>query len=215
MLINVGIVEDHPVVTQGILHIFKNQKDINILYCWTNGADLFASLKNGSIPDVLLLDILLPLQNGDSITRILQREYPQIKILSMSVLESAVSANTMLRLGAKGYILKSATPEQWIDAVIKVYNDQEYIEPQLRENIEHLVVAEDRTKQASISTTLTPREKEVLQEIVNGLSKKEIAKKLGLSINTVKQYQYNLSLKLEVHSAPALVRHALMTGLAQ
>ena len=213
MKINVAILDDHPVVVHGITKIFEEDTIIDITHTWFNATEFYEDLNKGIEPDVLLLDVLLPDQNGDLVAQQLQKTHPHIKILAMSVLDSAISANTMLRLGALGYIMKHASAEEWKKAILSVNNNEIYIEPTLQDKMANL--GDGRTREASVKTTLSPREKEVLQLIASGKSKKDIAKELGISANTVKQYQFNLSLKLEVNSTAALVGHALRTGLAQ
>ncbi len=213
MSITAGVLDDHPVVVSGIQKMFEHDEDIQMKHSWFTANDFFSDLKNGIKPEVLLLDILLPDQNGDLVAQQLQKTNPEIKILAISVLDSAISANTMLRIGAAGYIMKHASFEEWKKAITAVYNDDQYIEPTLTQKIAAL--GKGRTREASVKTTLSPREKEVLQMIASGKSKKEIAEQLGISINTIKQYQFNISLKLEVNNTAALVRHALRTGLAE
>jgi len=213
MKIHAAVLDDHPVVVNGIIKMFEQEALIEIKHSWNNATDFFEDLHKGIEPDVLLLDVLLPDQNGDLVAQQLQKTHPHIKILAMSVLDSAISANTMLRLGALGYIMKHATFNEWKKAILDVNNNEIYIEPTLQEKMANL--GDGRTREASVKTTLSPREKEVLQLIASGKSKKDIAKELGISANTVKQYQFNLSLKLEVNSTAALVGHALRTGLAQ
>jgi two-component system response regulator NreC len=213
MKINTAILDDHLVVVNGIKKMFEDDDVITITHSWYNAASFFQELNEGLKLDVLLLDILLPDQNGDLVAQHLQKTHPEIKILAISVLDSAISANTMLRLGALGYIMKHASLEEWRKAILAVYNNEIYIEPTLKDKITNL--GDGRTREASVKTTLSPREKEVLQLIALGKSKKDIAKELGISTNTVKQYHFNLSLKLEVNSTAALVAHALRTGLAQ
>lgn len=213
MSIIAGILDDHPVVVEGLLRMFANDEDISIQHTWYTARAFYDDLEKGIRPQVLLLDILLPDTNGDIVAQQLQKSNPEIKILAISVLDSAISANTMLRIGCLGYIMKHARPEEWKKAIIAVASDKQYIEPTLENKIATLGAG--RTREASVKTTLSPREKEVLQMIASGKSKKEIAQELGISVNTVKQYQFNISLKLEVNSTAALVRHALRTGLAE
>lgn len=213
MKINTAVLDDHPVVVNGLIKMFEADDSVDITHTWSNAADFFQDIDRGVQPQVLLLDVLLPDQNGDLIAQQLQKTHPEIKILAISVLDSAISANTMLRLGASGYIMKHATAAEWKRAILCVHNNEIYIEPALEEKMANL--GDGRTREASVKTTLSPREKEVLQLIASGKSKKDIAKELGISTNTVKQYQFNLSLKLEVNSTAALVGHALRTGLAQ
>lgn len=213
MSIIAGILDDHPVVVEGLLRMFANDEDISIQHTWYTAQAFYDDLEKGIRPQVLLLDILLPDTNGDIVAQQLQKSNPEIKILAISVLDSAISANTMLRIGCLGYIMKHARIEEWKKAIMAVASDKQYIEPTLENKIATLGAG--RTREASVKTTLSPREKEVLQMIASGKSKKEIAHELGISVNTVKQYQFNISLKLEVNSTAALVRHALRTGLAE
>jgi len=213
MKINTAILDDHLVVVNGIKKMFEEDESIRITHSWGDAASFFTGLEASPDIDVLLLDILLPDQNGDLVAQQLQKTHPGIRILAISVLDSAISANTMLRLGATGYIMKHASLEEWRKAIHSVYTGEVYMEPTLRDKI--LNLGDGRTREASVKTTLSPREKEVLQLIALGKSKKDIARELGISTNTVKQYHFNISLKLEVNSTAALVAHALRTGLAQ
>ncbi len=138
MKINMAILDDHPVVVDGIKKMFEGDETITVIRSWLNATSFLQDLEQGLKIDVLLLDILLPDQNGDLVARHLQKTHPDITILAISVLDSAISANTMLRLGASGYIMKHASAAEWKRAVLSVYHKEIYIEPSLKDKITNL-----------------------------------------------------------------------------
>jgi DNA-binding NarL/FixJ family response regulator len=212
MSINIAIADDHPLVVSGLRNILPTYPHICLKGTYPNGMSLLAGLEMEQ-PDVLLLDIHLPDKTGDELVPLILKKYPDLKILTLTNFDSTIHVNTMFSHGVKGYILKSAENEDLIEAIEMVYRGEEFIAPSMREKMQH--VAYKIKKAFSSKSTLTPREKEILQLVVDGSTNPEIAAKLFLSAKTVDNYRTNLMMKLEVNNAAALVKKALRLGLAE
>jgi DNA-binding NarL/FixJ family response regulator len=211
MTIKVSIADDHPVVIDGLQRIFATQAHIHLLGCYPNGAALLDGLKEQQ-PDVLLLDIQMPGIPGDMLMPELKK-FGDMRIIVLTNFDSALYASNMLKRGAHGYVLKTATHDKLLSAIEKVHAGAIYIDDEMQEKIRKMNLQQKRAE-FSIST-LTPREKEILQLIVEGSSAPEIAEKLFLSLGTVKNYRSNIMLKLDADNTASLVRKALRYGLAE
>lgn len=212
MPINISIADDHTIMIDGLKKIFQYIPNITLNGCYNTGTSLMAGLEL-FVPDVLLLDIQMPDKTGDELMPIILRNYPDLKILVLTNFDSALYANNMFKRGAHGYILKTAETETLIQAIEAVYNGDEFIEEQMKQKMEKM--SAQTRKSVFSQTTLTLREKEVLQLIVDGLTNAEIAEKKALSPGTVKNYRTSVMLKLEVDNTATLVKKALKLGLAE
>jgi len=161
---------------------------------------------------VLLLDIQLPGKTGDELAPIILRKYPGIRILTLTNFDSTLHVSNMLRQGVHGYLLKNAEEDVLIRAIETVYRGESFLEESMKDRLHRLDIRITRT--VSTKSTLTPREKEILQLIVTGDTSQEIAEKLFLSLHTVENYRTSIMLKLDVKNVAALIRKALRTGLA-
>ncbi|MFA6059100.1 MAG: response regulator transcription factor [Taibaiella sp.] len=212
MNIQVSIADDHPMIIDGLQSILPFYPHIQLIGCYANGVALLSGLEI-QIPDVLLMDIQMPDITGDELTPIILKKYPALKILVLTNFDSALYANNMFKRGAHGYLLKTADRTTLIKAIETVYMGNEFLEEDMSAKIREMDI-QDRNSTFS-KTTLTPREKEVLQLIVDGLTAPEIAKKIFLSLGTVANYRTSIMLKLDVNNTASLVKRALKLGLAQ
>jgi len=212
MNIRIAIADDHPMVINGLQTMLSVTSDIQLISSYSNGEELLQGLE-GNVPDVLLLDIQLPGKTGEELAPIILKRYPDIKILTLTNFDSALYANSMLRHGVHGYLLKTTSQAILVEAIQKVYNGLQFIEPSIEDKIKKLDIRIQKT--ASTKSSLTTREKEILQQIVNGYTDPEIAEKLFLSIHTVKNYRLNILVKLDAKNSAALVKKALQLGLAE
>lgn len=185
---------------------------IALISTFSNGDDLLKGLQQ-EIPDVLLLDIQIPGKTGEELAPIILKKYPSIKILTLTNFDSILYATNMLARGVHGYILKTAEHEVLIQAIETVYGGGQFIEDTMQEKLQQAYSRIER--RASLKSTLTLREKEILQLIVNGCTSPEIAEQLFLSVNTVDTYRTNIMLKLDVNNTAGLVKKALKMGLAE
>jgi two-component system nitrate/nitrite response regulator NarL len=163
------------------------------------------------LPDVLLTDIDMPHLTGLAVTEALQKELPQIRVLMLS---SNLSAEFMLRCaqsGANGYILKQASPEEFVQAIETVNAGQPFFSPEVaRVALNQMVRGKE---QGPDSSDLSNREREVLTYIAEGLCNKEIACRLNIGTRTVETHRERLMRKLDIHSIAGLTRFAVAKGL--
>lgn len=210
--ISIAIADDHPMIIDGLQNILAKQQDMLLQAYYKNGTDLLAGLEQKQ-PDVLLLDIQMPNITGDELTPLILKKYPNIKILILTNFDSALYANNMFKRGAHGYILKTSENIRLIEAIHTVYAGEQFLEAHMREKIQSMA---QREKNAAFSkSTLTPRELEILQLLVNGFTAPQIAEQCFLSQRTVVNYRTSIMLKLEVNNTAMLVKKALLLGLAE
>lgn len=212
MSIKVAILDDHPLILQGLENVLSASGNISLAGVYQDGAALVAGLKSNS-PDVLLLDIQMPGKSGDEwMTEILE-QCPDLKIIAFTNIDSLLYVYNMFKLGAKGYVLKSAHPRYLLDSIRLVADDVTVVDHTLEEQYKAYV--QSIKKETYLSPKLTEREKEVLQLIVDGLSSRQIAGKLFISIRTIEFYRLNILLKLDAANTAILVKRAITLGLAR
>lgn len=201
MSISVLIVEDHPVVRSGIRMLLTEEGDIEVLGEASNGKEALAFLET-SRPDLILLDISMPEVNGLEVTQYVREHYPSLPILILTMHEDERYFFQLLRAGATGYIVKGAAPNDLVSAVRAVAAGQAYLYPSLA----RLLAKEP-------DTVLSARELEVLQLTAQGMTAREVGKKLAISSNTVERHRANIMSKLGVSNRAELIRYAIRRGL--
>jgi DNA-binding NarL/FixJ family response regulator len=212
-LIKIAITDDHPLVITGIEKVLAGFKHFELTGSYQNGEDLLNGLKNQQ-PDVLLLDIQMPGQNGDELARIIHKQYPAIRILALTGFDTPFYVRSMLQSGCKGYLLKNTGQQTLIEAIETVYRGEQYIEAGLKEALLGNML-KLRKQKSSATPALTDREKDVLKLIVAEYSSPEIAKELFLSLRTVENYRLHLLQKLQVKNTAGLVKAALELDLLE
>jgi DNA-binding NarL/FixJ family response regulator len=213
MSIKVAILDDHPLILQGLENILSTTEHISLSGAYYNGADLLASFRT-TIPDVLLLDIQMPGRSGDEwITDILQH-CPELKIIAYTNIDNLLYVFNMIKLGAKGYILKSAHPQYLMDCIRDVVaHNKTIIDNTLEERYKEYLHTIKR--ESYLHPKLTEREKEILQLITDGYTSKQIADTLFIGIRTVEFYRLNILLKLDANNTAVLVKKAIKSGLVK
>jgi DNA-binding NarL/FixJ family response regulator len=209
-MIKIAIVDDHPVVMTGVKAMLDAYEHISVIATYKDAGSLLADLPH-NLPDVLLLDIQMPGQHGDELTIKLKKKYPSLPILVLTNFDHSIYINNMLNNGASGYLLKNVDSATLIKAIECVHKGAIFLLPEMQEQLEHY---REKVKARTPSRRIiTPREKDILELIVKGFSSKEIAAKLYLSLRTIENYRFNLSLKLEAKSTADLVQKAADLGL--
>jgi RNA polymerase sigma factor (sigma-70 family) len=202
------LADDHTVVRNGFRMILSAQPDLEVIGEVANGRDAVeaaATLK----PDVVIMDVSMPELNGIDATRRICDSLHRPRILALSMHRDSVYVREILRAGAKGYLLKDSSEADLLTAVRAVGNGQAYLSPLVAD-----AVLEDFRKHVTDPLDLlTPREREVLQNIAEGRTNKEIAQALNLSVYTVEAHRGRILEKLNMHSTAELVRFALRTGI--
>lgn len=209
-MIKIAIVDDHPAITFGISNMLKAYTDIVFTGTYHSAAAFMDAL-NESVPDILLLDIQMPEQSGDKAIKQILKMVPELHIIVFSNFDSPVYIDNMMRYGAKGYLLKSSTQEQIIDAIQKVYAGKHFITAELGEQVRQFALYKKRMSKANLS--LTDREQQILQLVADGLTTRQIAQQLFLSFHTVENYRDNIMMKLDVSNTAALIKKAVLLNL--
>ena len=208
--IRVLVVDDHAIVREGICSLLARRKDIQVVGQAADGKQAVAQVASLA-PDVVLMDISMPVMNGLEATVEVRRNFPNVRILVLSQYESKEYVLPLLRAGAAGYIAKRARASELVDAIRAVYYEGAFLQP----NIARAVV-EGVTDgpHAEAQPILTEREKQVVRLVADGLSSREIADELGLSVKTVDTHRANIMEKLHIHSSVELVKYAIREGIA-
>ena len=209
--IRVLIVDDHPVVRQGVRSLLLNHPDIQVIGEADSAVSLFASL-NGNPPEVILLDVRMPGQNGIEITQRLKRERAAIKVIILTTYDDDEILFGALRAGADGYLLKSASAEVLAASIRSVANGEHLMSPALVDKMmrQFQNLAAEKVRADS---GLTDQELQVLQSIAAGATNKEIADKLFWSEVTVKRKTQDIFEKLGVANRAQAVGEATKRGL--
>ena len=210
MPIKIIIVDDHSVVRQGLHMFLALEEDIEILGEASNGQEA-VSLVQKLKPDVVIMDLLMPVMDGVTATQIIRREHPDTEVLALtSVLEDAQIVNA-IRAGAIGYLLKDTQADELCRAIRAAAAGQVQLSPKVAERL----MREIKTpKEPLDEVQLTERETEVLRLLAGGKANKEIAQELHISETTVKTHVSNILMKLGVPSRTQAALYAVRIGLA-
>lgn len=212
--IRILLVDDHPIVREGIKSALSKKKNISIVGEAATGEEAMVKARKLS-PDVILMDINMPGMSGLETTRRLRKSVPDSKILAVTMHENREYVLEMTQLGARGYVFKDSSPSELLRAIEAVHSGELFFSPRASQQLlKSFLKGEPRTdSQASVD--LSKREKDVLQLITEGFKTKEIARLLGVTDRTVETYRHRLMTKLSVHSVAALIKHAVTKGIVK
>lgn len=204
--INLLIVDDHQLITDGLSKILEAEKIINEIYIAYNGKEAVDKVIEHDI-DCVIMDVNMPVLNGLEATKLIKKEKPFIKIIVVSMLCDASIVNKMLKAGADAFINKDTGKSELLKAIDKVMNNEKYISPEISNNL--FIHLNDRNVNISENEKhLTAREIEIVGYIANGLTNHEIANKLFLSIVTIDTHRKNMLSKLHLKNTASLIKYA-------
>jgi DNA-binding NarL/FixJ family response regulator len=206
-MIRVFIVDDHPVVIEGIHSLLQNEKDIAWVGQAMNAKSCLGFFVNNTA-DVLLMDISMPGMEGVELCGLMKEKYPGIMILGLSSFNQGLYIKKMMENGASGYILKNSSKEELIQAIHAVYKGYIFFSGEVG-----MALKEYEKSSVNELPILTPREKEVLSFIAEGFTNPQIAEKIFLSSFTVDSHRKNLLAKLGAKNTASLVRLAVENKL--
>lgn len=204
MSLRVLLVDDHPLFRRGVKEALE-QGGVGVVGEATNGKEA-VELAQELKPDVVLMDLLMPVLGGLEATAVLHKEMPQLGILILTVSEKEKDLAQALKFGARGYILKNASPQELLEAVQKVARGEVCISPVMAAKLLTEFPGEEQP-------SLTEREREVLGLVAKGATNKQIAEKLFIAENTVKVHLRNILDKLHLKNRAEAAAYAVRTGL--
>ncbi|TNJ44064.1 response regulator transcription factor [Phaeobacter sp. B1627] len=203
----VMIVDDHPMVAEGIQSILESYDDIAVVGAVSGGRDAIAQAE-ALAPDVILMDLNMPDVGGLSATEIILERRPETRVLILSMHDSPEYISTALSHGAMGYVLKDVQPEEIKTAIDAVMQGQQYLCTGAAGSLSPRGDGAGRE-------ALTGREQTILLELAQGKSNKEVAGALDISVRTVETHRKNIKRKLGISSTAGLTRYALEHGVLQ
>ena len=200
------IVDDHPMVAEGIEAILETYDDLDVAAVLNSGQEAIDRVKELQ-PDVILLDLNMPGMNGLSATEIILERRPETRILILSMHDSPEYISTALNHGAKGYVLKDVPTEEIKPAIDTLMQGNEYLCTGARRSLKPRIANEQ--------DALTSREQQILLELAQGKSNKEVGEILNISVRTVETHRKNLKRKLGISTTAGLTRYAMEHGVLQ
>lgn len=206
MTIRILVVDDHPMITEGIQAILESYDDITVVGVLNNGQDAVDQVV-ALAPDVILLDLNMPGLSGLNATEMILEKRPDTRIVILSMHDSPEYISTALSHGARGYILKDIPTESIRSAIDAVLAGDQYLCTGAKGSL--------RPKISDGREALTSREQTILLELAQGKSNKDVANKLNISVRTVETHRNNIKGKLGISSTAGLTRYAMEHGVLQ
>ena len=208
LIYNIFIVDDHQLVIDGISSLLKGSEQINISGSSTNPLEVSLRLSQSST-DILLTDISMPAMNGIELTRLLKKDFPDLKVIAISMHGENQIIKEMLDAGISGYILKNTGKQELIEAITKVASGGTYFDENVTREILNSFSSKNDEKR------LTPRVIEIIRLIEQEYSNKQISDKLFISERTVESHRKNIFRKTNTQSLIGLVKYAYSMKLIQ
>lgn len=212
--IKIILVDDHQMFRDGVKAVLSDEENIEIIGEVGNATDLY-KLLDTQTPDIIITDISMPDTSGIEIAKNISENYQQIKILILSMHSNEEFITKALKAGANGYLPKDTSMSELLDAINTIYKGENYFNKNISDTILKSII--NNSKSTGINTrnkSLTKREKEIVKLVVDGLTNKEIADQLCISIRTVDTHKNNILQKLELKSSIELVKYAIKYNIA-
>jgi DNA-binding NarL/FixJ family response regulator len=214
--ITVLLAEDHMIVRQGLRLLVEAEGDIKIIGEARTGREavqMMADLR----PEVVVMDIAMPLMNGLEATRQILKSFPGTRILILSAHSDPAYIEQMVKVGASGFVVKQASGEILAKAIRELHRGKNFFTPAIAQYIkDHRQEAQNKVDlRKKHPAQLTSREAEMLQLIAEGQGNKQMASELGISIKTVEKHRQTLMEKLNIHDIAGLTRFAIAAGIIE
>ncbi|WP_404341238.1 response regulator [Staphylococcus equorum] len=201
------LVDDHHIVRQGLEFLLSTVDDIDVIGGFSDGKSFFEYLETNELPDIVLLDLVMPEMNGIEITEMMKKSYPEVKILVLTSYVDDEHVISAIDKGTDGYEMKDVEPDQLIKTIKKVLSGEKTIHPQAQSVIEAV------SKKPHFTNKLSKRESEVLAEMTKGKTNKEIAESLFVSEKTIKTHVSHIFNKLQVTDRTQAAIYAMQNNL--
>jgi DNA-binding NarL/FixJ family response regulator len=214
--ITVLLVEDHTVVREGLRNLIELEDDFEVVGEGHTGREAVVQVKKLQ-PDVVLMDIAMPLLNGLEATRQLLKANPAAKVLMLSAHSDDAYVKNAIASGARGFLLKQSSARDVCLAIRAVHQGKQFFSPSISRRQERIQQLETKRTGGynKKATSLTTREMEVLQLVAEGKANKEMAAELGIGMKTVEKHREHVMQKLDIHDTAGLTRYAISAGIIE
>jgi DNA-binding NarL/FixJ family response regulator len=206
------LVDDHEIFLEGLRGLLDKQRDMEVVGEARDGRAAVAAARE-VVPDVVVMDITMPGLNGIEATRMIVAELPATRVVALSMHSTRRFMAEVLKAGASGYLLKESAVAELLLAIRTVTAGRAYLSPRITDAVVDDYVRHVPSERSVAFSSLTPREREVLQLVAEGKSTKEIAALLHVSIKTVEAHRAQVMDKLRIHSVAGLTKFAVNEGL--
>jgi DNA-binding NarL/FixJ family response regulator len=210
-VIRVVLADDHPIVREGLRQLVNAQPDMRVVGEAGDGEEA-CKVARELQPDVLVMDLSMPVLDGAQATEQVRRDCPNVRVLALTVHEERLYLTQLLRAGASGFVLKRAAGSELVRAVRTVAARAIYIDPAIAGRLVDGYLESSPVEGEQLRQALSERERDVLVRIATGFSNKEIAAELGLSVKTVESYKARATEKLGLKTRVDIVRYAAKRG---
>jgi DNA-binding NarL/FixJ family response regulator len=207
------IADDHQIVRQGLRALLEREPDLRIAAEVSNGREALGVMESGEPVNVAIMDVAMPGLNGIEATRKLLNLNPSIKVIGLSMHTDRRFVSEMLKAGAVGFVSKDSAFEELVQAIRTVQSGQVYLSPSAAGVVVDDYVRHAGHPETSAFSSLTTREREVLQLMAEGRSTKQIALDLSVSTKTVETHRRQIMEKLDLYSVAELTKYAIREGL--
>lgn len=214
-VIKIALVDDEVLFRKGIAFLLQREDNIEIIFEASNGEELVNKLQNNDVkPDIIIMDLKMPVLNGVEATKIIRKSFPDIKIIALTSYDSKSFIANMIQVGAVAYLIKNTTPKDLIKTINEVNRKGFFYNENVLKTIQETIVSSKNSKGSLETSFLSPREIEILQLICQQKTTTEIAEYLFLSPRTVEGHRNNLLLKTESRNIAGLVVYAIQNEIA-
>jgi DNA-binding NarL/FixJ family response regulator len=215
--IRIVIADDHQIFIEGIKSLIKDSDKVALVGEAKDGEMLMQVVQSKS-PDVVLMDVSMPKVNGIEATRKIKSQFPEMKILGLTMYDDATSISEMMKAGASGYMLKTTGKSELISAISRVQQGEKYLSNEVSMKLIEQMFdenAKEEVPRTSRKAEITKRELDIIRLIANEMTNAEIAQKLNNSPMTIITHRKNLLRKLGVKNTAGLVKYAVQNGLLE
>ncbi len=214
MPVSIVLADDHTMIRRGLKSLIESETNYRIVGEAADGRETMRLAAELS-PDIVIMDISMPMLNGIEAARQIKQENAAVKIIALSVHTEVSFVRQMLQAGASGYLVKHSDFEELTKAIPRVLDDQIYLSPRVSTKIITDYINNMSDEPSGVHDVLSDREREVLQMLAEGRSSKEIADVLYLSVKTIDSHRQNIMHKLDIDRFSDLVRYAIREGLSE
>jgi DNA-binding NarL/FixJ family response regulator len=213
--IRVLLADDHTIVRQGLRCLLSKVDGIKVVGYAENGHQLIQMVEKLK-PDVVILDLSMPVMDGKQTAELLRKDYPDVKILILTMYTNEEDIYKMFKMKISGYLVKKATADEIVTAIRAVHQDETYISPTISQKfVQEYLRGNQSSPPPTPPDKLTFRERQILKLIAEGWASSKIAEHLHISVRTVETHRNNIMQKLKLHKVADLVKYAIRRNLVR